>query len=177
MRNESAGGILKQEIESSTRISSASHSIALGILLTTASLILVKTGRDALYVQDRGIIDLQIAYLGMAVFSLPTAFRMLALIRVMGPRRSRIVALLASSALLAICWQVARPGSGLRMTAIFIGVPLIFGVLFSRPGYSLQNSIRVCRMNWSPAPTLGSEQDQSLEAYSAGCVRACSRPS
>lgn len=122
---------MKQEIESSTRINSASHSIALGILLTTASLILVKTGRDALYVQDRGIIDLPIAYLGMAVFSLPTAFGMLALIRVMGPRRSRIVALLASSALLAVCWQVARPGSGLRMTAIFIGVPLVFGVLFS----------------------------------------------
>lgn len=79
-------------------------------------------------VQDRGIIDLPIAYLGMAVFSLPTAFGMLALIRVMGPRRSRIVALLASSALLAVCWQVARPGSGLRMTAIFIGVPLVFGV-------------------------------------------------
>lgn len=67
---------------SSLRIRSASRSIALGMLLITASLVLVKTGRDALYVQQRGIFDLPIAYVGMAVFSFPTALGMLWLIRV-----------------------------------------------------------------------------------------------
>ncbi len=117
--------------DSSLRISSASRSIALGILLITASLVLVKTGRDALYVQERGIFDLPIAYLGLAVFSLPTAFGMLWLIRVAGARRARIVAILGGAALLLVFWRVAEPGSGVRMTALFVAVPLLYGVLFS----------------------------------------------
>lgn len=122
---------MTEATDSSKRISSSSRSIALGIFLITASLILVKTGRDALYVQERGIIDLPIAYIGMAAFSLPTAFGMLWLIHVMGPRRSRIVALASGSALLTVFWLVAESGSGARMTAIFVAVPLLFGVLFS----------------------------------------------
>lgn len=117
--------------DSSLRINSAGRLIALAILLITASLILVKTGRDALYVQERGIFDLPIAYLGMAVFSLPIAFGMLGLIRVMGPRRARVAALLSGSMILTVFWQIAEPGSGARMTALFVSVPLIYGVLFS----------------------------------------------
>ncbi len=116
---------------SSPRIDAASRWIALAILLITASFVLVKTGRDALYVQQRGIFDLPIAYLSMAVFSFPTAFGMLWLIRGVGPRRARAVALLGGAALLAVFWQIAEPGSGARMTALFVAVPLLYGVLFA----------------------------------------------
>lgn len=97
----------------------------------TASLILVKTGRDALYVQQRGIFDLPIAYMGMAMFSLPTAMGMLWLIRVAGARRARVIAIMSGAGLLLVFWLVAAPGSGPLMTALFVTVPLLYGVLFS----------------------------------------------
>ena len=76
---------------SSLRLRSASRSIALAILLIMASFVLVKTGRDALYVQERGIFDLPLAYVGTAAFSLPVAISMLWLVRTAGPRRARAV--------------------------------------------------------------------------------------
>ncbi len=97
----------------------------------TASFVLVKTGRDALYVQERGIFDLPIAYLGMAAFSLPVALGMLWLIRVAGPRRARAVALAGVTGVLAVFWRIAEPGGGARMTALFVAVPLLYGVLFA----------------------------------------------
>lgn len=115
----------------SLRIHSASRRIALALLLVMASFVLVKTGRDALYVQQRGIFDLPIAYLGMAMFSFPTAFAMLWLIRVLGPRRARAAALLGVAGILGMFWRIAEPGGGLRMTALFVAVPLLYGVLFS----------------------------------------------
>ena len=118
-------------VDSSLRISSASRSIALAILLIMASFVLVKTGRDALYVQDRGVFDLPIAYLGMAAFSVPVAAGMLWLIRVMGPRRARAVALVGVAAVLVVFWRIAEPGGGGRMTAVFVAVPLLYGVLFA----------------------------------------------
>jgi hypothetical protein len=112
-------------------IRAASRSVALSILLVTASFVLVKTGRDALYVQARGIVDLPIAYLGMAAFSLPAAVGMLALIRGLGPRRARAFALVAVTGILALFWRIAEPGGGARMTAVFMAVPLLYGVLFA----------------------------------------------
>ena len=115
----------------SIRIRSASRSVAFAMLLITASFVLVKTGRDALFVQQRGIFDLPIAYLGMAALSFPTAFAMLALIRGLGPRRARPFALFGVAGILATFWQIAEPGGGIRMTALFLAVPLLYGVLFS----------------------------------------------
>ena len=112
-------------------IRSTSRSISLAILLIAASFVLVKTGRDALYIQERGFFDLPIAYLGIAVFSLPTAFGMILLIRRLGPRLARVVALLGVAAVLAVFWRIAEPGGGARMTALFVAVPLLYGVIFA----------------------------------------------
>ena len=116
---------------SMARIDSAGRSIALAIFLITASFVLVKTGRDALYVQERGIFDLPLAYLGMAILSLPVAFGMLGLIRVVGPRRARIVAIGGVAAVLAVFGRFAEPGGGARMTVFFVAVPLLYGILFA----------------------------------------------
>ncbi|MCH8084382.1 MAG: hypothetical protein IH885_09125 [Myxococcales bacterium] len=113
------------------RINSASRSVALALFLIMASFVLVKTGRDALYVQERGIVDLPIAYLGMAAFSLPVALGMLWLIRAAGPRRARVVALAGVTGVLVVFWQIAEPGGGAWMTALFAAVPLLYGVLFA----------------------------------------------
>jgi hypothetical protein len=97
----------------------------------SASAVLARTGRDALYVQERGIYDLPFAYMAIAGCSVPMAFGMLALMRRCGPRRARLVASAGLSLALLVYAAVARPGGGLLMTSFFVFVPLAFGVLFS----------------------------------------------
>lgn len=97
----------------------------------TAAMILVKTGRDALYFQKEGLFDLPRAYLGIAVLSLPMSLAMLGLMRSIGPRKARVVAPLMMSVALVGFHGIAHPGGGLLMTAFYILVPLVFGVLFS----------------------------------------------
>jgi len=105
--------------------------VTAAIFLMAAAFILTKTGRDALYLQGRGLYDLPFAYMGIAVLAVPTAFSMLAAIKHLGPRRARVVTPLAAAAMLAAFQQVARPGGGAVMTLFFMLVPLVFGVLFS----------------------------------------------
>jgi hypothetical protein len=105
--------------------------VALPIFSLTTAFFLAKTGRDALYFQGRGLLDLPAAYIVMALLSLPVAFLVLAAMRGIGSRRARLVVPLAVAALLAATAQVARPGGGWLMTGMFVLVPLAFGVLFS----------------------------------------------
>jgi hypothetical protein len=105
--------------------------VAAAIGLMTAALILTKTGRDALYFQGRGLYDLPLAYMGIALLSLPVALAVLGAMRAFGPRRARVVVPLVVAALFAAFHGVARPGGGTAMTLFFMSVPLVFGVLFS----------------------------------------------
>lgn len=105
--------------------------VALPIFSMTTAFFLAKTGRDALFFQGRGLLDLPAAYILMALLSVPVAFLVLGVMRGLGPRRARVVVPLAVAALLAAAAQVARPGGGWLMTGIFVFVPLAFGVLFS----------------------------------------------
>jgi len=105
--------------------------VVLAILLMTASFMLVKTGRDALYFQERGLFDLPKAYIGIAVMSVPFAFITLGMMRAVGPRAARIIAPLVVAGSFAVAVVYATPGGGLFNTALFIAIPLSFGVLFS----------------------------------------------
>lgn len=105
--------------------------IATALFAMTAAFILAKTGRDALYLQAGGVRDLPFAYMAIAVVSVPTAFSMLALMRQAGPRRARLLAPLATTAVIAVWALLARPGAGPLMTAFFVFLPLAFSVLFS----------------------------------------------
>ena len=105
--------------------------VAVAILLMTASLVLTKTGRDALYFQGDGLLDLPKAYLGMALLAGPMAAVVLTAMRRMGPRRARILAPIVAAGGLAAFSLVARPGGGLVMTVFFAAVPIVYGVLFS----------------------------------------------
>jgi hypothetical protein len=112
-------------------IASRSRHVAVAIFAMTAAFFLTKTGRDALFFQKRGLFDLPMAYMGMAVLSVPFAFGMLGAMRRLGSRRTRIVAPLTMAGVLFVAHALARPGGGPLMTAFFMLVPLAFGVLFS----------------------------------------------
>ncbi len=115
----------------SARVSGRTAAVALAVFLLTGAFVLTKTGRDALYFQERGLFDLPMAYMGIAMLSLPMAILTLWLMRALGPRRARVLVPLAMAALLVAFHGVARPGGGPLMTAFFMLVPLAFGVLFS----------------------------------------------
>ncbi len=92
---------MKEQVADGARVSTqgAGH-VGASVFLMTAAMILVKTGRDALYFQKDGLFDLPRAYLGIAVFSLPMSLAMLGLMRGIGPRKARVVAPLIMSAAL-----------------------------------------------------------------------------
>ncbi len=101
------------------------------LFLCVAAMTFAKTGRDALYFQKDGLLDLPQAYLGIALFSVPFSGMTLGLMRLLGPRRARLAVLLGLAGLLALCSLVVQPGGGPRMTLIFMLVPLAFGVVLS----------------------------------------------
>lgn len=105
--------------------------VAVAILLMAASFILVKTGRDALYFQERGLFDLPKAYIGIALLSVPFAFGTLALMRLMGPRVARVVTPLCVAVLFGLAAFEITAGGGVFNTAMFVAIPLSYGVLFS----------------------------------------------
>ncbi|MEZ5357029.1 MAG: hypothetical protein R2762_30685 [Bryobacteraceae bacterium] len=104
---------------------------SLGLFLLTAAFIVTKTGRDALFFQERGLLHLPRAYLGIAFLSAPAAGLMLQLIRRAGPRRARVVGLCLMAALQCAFFWFAEPGGGWWMTLLFVLVPLLYGVLLS----------------------------------------------
>lgn len=101
------------------------------MLLMTAAFILARTGRDALYFQQDGIQSLPLAYIGVALLSLPMAAVLLFLVRWFGLRRARLAAVAAMTAVLAVAGLAGQPGGGLAMTLFFVLVPVVFGGLFS----------------------------------------------
>ena len=104
---------------------------AAALLLMTASFILTKTGRDALYFQKDGLFDLPWAYLGIATLAVPVAMMTLSLTKRLGLRPMRIVLPLTVALVQAVFYVVAEPGGGVVMTLFFMSIPLIYGVMFS----------------------------------------------
>lgn len=105
--------------------------VAIAIMLMAASFVLVKTGRDALYFQERGLFDLPKAYIAIAVASVPFAFGTLRLMRLLGPRLARVACPLGAAALFGLAATQVTPGGGVFNTALFVAIPLTYGVLFS----------------------------------------------
>lgn len=121
----------RDEATTTPEVSARTLAVAVALFLMTASFILFKTGRDALYFQGRGLFDLPKAYIGIALLSLPTAAIVLASIKFLGARGARIAVPVVAAAGLAAFFPFVREGGGALMTAFFMFVPLAFGVLFS----------------------------------------------
>ncbi len=105
---------------------------SLSLFLLTASFIVTKTGRDALYFnRPGGLADLPMAYLGIAILSVPAAQGTLGLMRWLGPRQARVAGLVIMALMQLVFLALIRPGGGWDMTLIFILVPVLYGVLLS----------------------------------------------
>ena len=89
-------------------LAARSNWVGAALMVLTASFILVKTGRDALYFQDEGLFDLPYAYFGIMLASAPMALGTLELMRRLGARTARLVLpMIVAAALLA-----SKTGSG-----------------------------------------------------------------
>jgi len=106
--------------------------ISIVLFFMMAAFILAKTGRDAMFFQKDGLLDLPRASIAIAVLALPMALATLALMQIAGPRPARIVSPLLMAGFLATYAFLARPGCGGFMTVAYIVIPLAFGVLFSQ---------------------------------------------
>jgi AAA family ATP:ADP antiporter len=105
---------------------------ALSLFILTATFVLTKTGRDALYFSvSAGMRDLPMAYLGIAILSVPAAKGTLRLIRWLGPRHARVASLAILATLQLLFFAIARPGGGWEMTLTFILIPSLYGVVLS----------------------------------------------
>lgn len=111
---------------------SRAFDVSIVLFLMMAAFILAKTGRDAMFFQRDGLLDLPRASMAIAVLALPMALAMLALMQIAGPRPARIVSPLLMAGFLAAYAYLARPGGGGFMTAAYVIIPLAFGVLFSQ---------------------------------------------
>jgi len=105
---------------------------AFGLFLMTAAFMLTKTGRDALYFQRDGFLQLPKAYLGIAILAGPAAAVALTLMRRFGPPRARVAATLGMAVAQILFFAVARPGGEWWMTLFFVLVPLCYGVLLAQ---------------------------------------------
>jgi AAA family ATP:ADP antiporter len=105
--------------------------VAGAIFCLAAAMVFAKTGRDALFVQGRGLFDLPKAYIGIAVLSAPLAMMALALLRIYGPRAVRVFLPLATALSLVAFSVIVHPGGGTLMTLFFMFIPLVWGILFS----------------------------------------------
>ena len=105
--------------------------VASSMFLLAVGFFLVKVGRDALFIQGQGLFDLPKAYLGIALLAGPAAGLVLAMMRSIGPRATRLVLSGLVSLLLILFSAHIRPGGGLLMIGFFVFVPLVWGVLYS----------------------------------------------
>ena len=104
---------------------------SVALFLLTAGFIAIRTGRDALYLQGDGLFGLPKAFIATAAGSIPQAMAMLYLLRKIGPRKTRVLVVLATIAVVGTYSTLAEPGGSALMTAFFFLVPLIFSVAFS----------------------------------------------
>ncbi len=104
---------------------------ALSMALLTVALILAKTGRDALFFQDRGLFQLPMAYIGMGMSSLPAAYLFVRAMKIWGAKPARIAILIFTAVSLAAFTPFLEAGNHSVLLALFVFVPTIFGILFA----------------------------------------------
>ena len=113
----------------SDRFKTLYPALALGI--TTTAFIIAKTGRDALFFQGKGILQLPVATMTLAAASLPLAILFVKLMRSFGARPARVGAMLFAAAVLGVAAPLLRPGDSLLLFNIFIFIPAMFAIIFA----------------------------------------------
>ncbi|HWP57037.1 MAG TPA: hypothetical protein VNL14_04000 [Candidatus Acidoferrales bacterium] len=106
----------------------------------TVAFVLAKTGRDALFFQGRGLLQLPAAYINIGLGSLPLALIFVKAMKVWGARPARIGVTLLAAVGMAAFVPFLEPGADTVLLAFFIFVPAIFGIVFAS-GWLLASDI------------------------------------
>jgi len=127
---------LKPKISSQVEIENNNYflqtmlmSITVGLL--TVSLSLAKTGRDALFFQDQGLLQLPMAYMGIGMLSLPAAFLFVRAMKLCGARSARVGIMILTAFVLAGFVPLLNRANHAVLISNFVFVPTIFGLLFA----------------------------------------------
>jgi ATP/ADP translocase len=105
---------------------------ALALGLTTLALILAKTGRDALFFQESGVLlQLPLVYINISMASLPLALLFVKTMKICGARRARVGIFLLAASIMLVAAPLLQPGKNLLLLAMFMFIPAIFGLLFA----------------------------------------------
>jgi len=103
----------------------------LAIGLTTLAFIVAKTGRDALFFQGRGILQLPIATIMITTASLPLAMVFVKAMKSWGARPARLGLMLFAAATLGASAPFLQPGDSALLFNIFILIPAVFAIIFA----------------------------------------------
>jgi len=104
-------------------------SISVGLL--TVSLSLAKTGRDALFFHDQGLLQLPMVYMGIGMSSLPAAFLFVRAMKKWGARSARVGIMIFAAVVLAGFVPLLNQASYVVLMTTFVFIPTIFGLLFA----------------------------------------------
>ncbi|MGH7771276.1 MAG: hypothetical protein ACREQA_03485 [Candidatus Binatia bacterium] len=104
---------------------------AISVGLLTLAFILAKTGRDALFFQGRGLLQLPTAYMMIGLASLPGAFLYVQAMKRWGARTARVGILVLTAATLVTFVPFLQPGNYSILLSLFIFIPSAFGILFA----------------------------------------------
>ncbi len=104
---------------------------ASSLFLATAAFIIAKTGRDALFFEGRGLFQLPLVYMTIAMGALPLALIFVKAMKTWGARPARVGVLVFAAAVLGFATPFLTSGDSLLLLNIFIFIPAIFGILFA----------------------------------------------
>jgi ATP/ADP translocase len=116
-------------VNSEDRLKTVYPALALGSL--TAAFIIAKTGRDALFFQGKGILQLPVATLMLAAASLPLAMIFVKVMKTWGARPARIAIMLFAAAVIGLTAPFLQPGDSRLLFNVFIFIPAVFGIMFA----------------------------------------------
>ena len=104
---------------------------AVSVGLLTMAFILAKTGRDALFFQGKGLLQLPMAYMGMGLSSVPAAFLYVQAMKIWGARAARVGIIVFAAVVMAAFVPFLPQMNYSVLLSLFIFIPTIFGPLFA----------------------------------------------
>ena len=104
---------------------------AVSVGLLTMAFILAKTGRDALFFQGKGLLQLPMAYMGMGLSSVPAAFLYVQAMKIWGARAARVGIIVFAAVVMAAFVPFLPQMNYSVLLSLFVFIPTIFGPLFA----------------------------------------------
>lgn len=104
---------------------------AISVGLLTMAFIVAKTGRDALFFQDKGLLQLPMAYMMMGLASVPAAFLYVQAMKIWGARAARVGIIVFAAAVMAAFVPFLPQMNYSVLLSLFIFIPTIFGPMFA----------------------------------------------